>query len=393
MKKTVRDLTLAGKRVFTRVDFNVPIDENGEIRDDTRIRAGLPTISYLLDNGAAVILASHLGRPKGRVKDSLRLNAVAKRLEELLGRQVRKMDEVVGEGISRAAGELKAGDILLLENVRFHPGEEKNDPELSRAYASLADIFISDAFGAAHRAHASNAGIASYLPAAAGLLMDAEIVNLSRAMHNPRRPLVAIVGGNKIADKIGVLTNFISLADSLLLGGGMANTFLRAKDYNMGRSLLEEDKLTQAAELLRLATYNDLNLCLPVDLVVADKVDASAEAEVVTVESVPDDKMALDIGPKTREIFSRLIAEAGTIIWNGPLGVFEIDKFAQGTFAVARATAESDAFSIIGGGDVVSAVEKAGVAAMISHLSTGGGATLEFWEGKELPGIAVLNDC
>jgi phosphoglycerate kinase len=392
VKKTVRDLTLAGKRVFTRVDFNVPINEQGEISDDTRIRAGLPTITYMLDNGAAVILATHLGRPKGSVKESLRLDAVALRLQDLLGRQVRKLDEVVGDKVSHAAGELKAGDIMMLENVRFHPGEEKNNPELSRAYAELADIFVSDAFGTAHRAHASNAGVAAYLPAVAGLLMEAEIVNLSKALHEPERPLVAVVGGSKIADKIDVLKNFMGTVNSLLLGGGMANTFLSAKGYNMGTSLVEGDKLEQAAELLRLAADNNVNLCLPVDLVVADKVDGTATALVVTAESVPAGKMALDIGPKTREIFTKLIAEAGTILWNGPLGVFEIDKFSAGTFDVARAVAASRAFSIIGGGDVVAAVEKAGATGGISHLSTGGGATLEFWEGKELPGIAVLND-
>ncbi len=391
MKKTVRDLSLAGKTVFVRVDFNVPHD-NGQIRDDTRIRAALPTIRYILDQGAAVILASHLGRPKGSVNDELRLDVVAKKLAELLGEKIKKMDEVVSEEVSRAASLLAAGEVLMLENVRFHPGEEKNDPELAEAYAELADIFVSDSFGTAHRAHASNVGIASHLPAVAGFLMEAEIVNLSKALHNPQRPLVAIVGGSKISDKIDVLQHLIGSVNSLLLGGGMANTFLRAKDYNMGRSLVEEDKLTQAAELLRLATYNNVNLCLPVDLVVADRADSAAGAEVVTVESVPHDKMALDVGPKTQEIFARLIAEAGTILWNGPLGVFETDRFAAGTLSVARAVAASPAFSIIGGGDVVSAVKKAGVADKVSHLSTGGGATLEFWQGKELPGIAVLQE-
>ncbi len=391
MKKTVRDLTLAGKTVFVRVDFNVPHD-NGHIRDDTRIRAALPTIRYILDQGAAVILASHLGRPKGSVNDELRLDVVAKKLAELLGKKIRKMDEVVSEEVSRAASLLEAGEVLLLENVRFHPGEERNDPELAEAYAELADIFVSDSFGTAHRAHASNVGIASHLPAVAGFLMEAEIVNLSKALHNPQRPLVAIVGGSKISDKIDVLQHLIGSVNSLLLGGGMANTFLRAKDYNMGRSLVEEDKLTQAAELLRMATYNNVNLCLPVDLVVADRADSAVGAEVVTVESVPADKMALDIGPRTQEIFARLIAEAGTILWNGPLGVFETDRFAVGTLSVARAVAASPAFSIIGGGDLVSAVKKAGVADKVSHLSTGGGATLEFWEGKELPGIAALHE-
>ncbi len=388
-KKSIRDIPLAGKRVFTRVDFNVPLNDRGEISDDTRIRAGLPTIHFLLDSGAAVIVATHLGRPKGKVQDSLRLDAVAARLSELLGREVKKTGEVVGEEVTRAAAALQPGEVLLLENVRFHPGEEKNDPELARAYASLADVFVSDAFGTAHRAHASNVGIAYYLPAVAGLLMEAEIANLEKALHDPERPLVAIVGGSKIADKIGVLKNFAGTVDSLLLGGGMANTFLKAKGYNLGRSLVEEDKLVAAAELLRLATYNNVNLCLPVDLVVAKDQD-DPHPRVVTVESVPGDAMALDIGPRTREIFASVIREAGTVLWNGPLGVFEKEQFAAGTFAVAEAVAEAGAFSIVGGGDVVAAVEKAGVAGKISHLSTGGGATLEFWEGRELPGIAVL---
>lgn len=391
-KINVRDVTFAGKRVFTRVDFNVPLDEKGEISDDTRIRAGLPTVRYLLEVGAAVIVATHLGRPKGRVKDSLRLDVVAARLAELLGREVIKMDEVTGDNVSCAAAALQSGQVLLLENVRFHPGEEKNDRDLARAYASLADVFVSDAFGTAHRAHASNAGIAEFLPAVAGLLMEKEITNLEKALHNPDRPLVAIVGGGKIADKIGVLKNFMGMVDSLLLGGGMANTFLRAKDYNLGCSLVEEDKLTEAAELLRLAACNNVNLCLPVDLVVAKATADADGARVVAAESIPEDFMALDIGPKTREIFASVIKEAGTVLWNGPLGVFEKEQFAAGTFAVARAVANSRAFSIIGGGDVVSAVEKAGVAEKISHLSTGGGATLEFWEGKKLPGIAVLPD-
>lgn len=391
-KKTVKDMALAGKRVFTRVDFNVPRDENGEITDDTKIRAALPTIRYLLAQGSAVVLASHLGRPKGQVKENLRLDAVAKKLSEHLGIGVIKVDDVAGPAVEKAAAALKPGQVMLLENVRFHPGEEKNDKELARAYAGLADVFVSDAFGTAHRAHASNAGIAQYIPAVAGFLMESEIENLSKTVHNAKRPVVAIVGGSKIADKIGVLNNFLKMADALLLGGGMANTFLRAKDYNMGRSLVEEDKLMAAAHIIREAVNQEVNLCLPVDLIVADSADADAKAERVTVESVPDDKMALDIGPQTRAVYADLISKAGTIIWNGPLGVFEVDQFAQGTIEVAKAVAASAAFSIVGGGDVVAAVEKAGVAGQISHLSTGGGATLEFWEGKELPGIAVLQE-
>jgi phosphoglycerate kinase len=391
-KKTVNDVTVAGKRVFTRVDFNVPRNEQGEITDDTRIRAALPTIRYLLDQGAAVILASHLGRPKGQVKEQFRLDAVAKQLAVLLNHDVQKLDDVVGDNVSKASSALRPGQIMLLENVRFHPGEEKNDPELAKSYAQLADIFVSDAFGTAHRAHASNAGIAGYIPAVAGLLMEEEIVNLEKSLHNPRRPLVAIIGGSKITDKIGILKHFMQIVDSLLLGGGMANTFLRAKDYHMGRSLVEEDKLMEAAELIQLAANYDVNLCLPVDFVVAERVSADAETEVVTVDAVPADKMAVDIGPQTRKIFCDLINSSGTVLWNGPLGVFEIDQFAAGTVEIAKAIASSSAFSIVGGGDVVAAVEKAGVSHYISHLSTGGGATLEFWEGKQLPGIAVLND-
>jgi phosphoglycerate kinase len=391
-KKSVKDLDLKGKRVFTRVDLNVPRDELGAITDDTKIRAVLPTISYLVDHGATVILATHLGRPKGQVKENLRLDTVASHLAELLGRNIHKVDEVVGETVSKALASMQSGDILLLENVRFHPGEEKNDPELAKAYAELADLFVSDAFGTAHRAHASNAGIANYIPAVAGLLMIDEIEQLTKSLHNPQRPVVAIVGGNKISDKIGVLHNFLKMADSLLLGGGMANTFLRAKDYKMGRSLLEEDKLMDAADIMRKAVTLDVNLCLPVDLIVAGGLDDEKGAERVTVDAVPDDKMALDIGPQTLKIYTDLISKAGTVIWNGPLGVFEVDAFANGSLGVAKALADSDAFSIIGGGDVVAAVEKAGVADRISHLSTGGGATLEFWEGKELPGIAVLQE-
>ena len=391
-KKTVRDISLAGKRVFTRVDFNVPQTGQGEILDDTKIRVALPTIRYLLEQGAAVILASHLGRPKGQVKENLRLDVVARRVAELLGRTIQKTDEVTGEKVSAAAVALQPGDVLLLENVRFHPGEEKNDPELARAYAQLADLFVSDAFGTAHRAHASNAGIAAYLPAVAGLLLAGEVAALNRSLQNPDRPLVAIVGGNKVADKIRLLTNLLQTTDTLLLGGGMANTFLRAKGCQMGRSLLAEARLAEAAELIGLAGRCGGKLCLPQDLVVADVAAAGALTEVVAAEAVPIAKRALDIGPKTRQLFADVISRAGTVLWNGPLGVYEIEEFAEGTMAVAKAIAASGAFSIVAGGDAVAAVEKAGVAAQISHLSTGGGATLEFLEGRELPGITVLQD-
>lgn len=389
-KKSVKDIDLAGKRVFTRVDFNVPRNEAGEITDDTKIKAALPTIRYMLAQGAAVILASHLGRPKGKPDEKLRLDAVAARLSLLLGQHVQKVDEVVGAVASLAASALQPGEILLLENVRFHPGEKSNDEELAKAYAALADLFVSDAFGTAHRAHASNAGVAQYIPAVAGLLMMAEIENLSKSLNNPRRPLVAIVGGSKIADKIDVLHNLLKMVDSLLLGGGMANTFLMAKGYQLGKSLVEEDKLTAAAEIMREAATLKVNLCLPLDLIVADSPEDGIGAQVVTVDSVQAGKMALDIGPQTRKSYGEIISKAGTVLWNGPLGMYEVDAFAQGSFELLKILAQSEAFSIIGGGDLIAAVEKAGVDKQISHISTGGGATLEFWEGKELPGIAVL---
>ncbi|NLM45172.1 MAG: phosphoglycerate kinase [Firmicutes bacterium] len=391
-KKTVKDVELKDKRAFTRVDFNVPRAQDGSISDDTKIRAALPTISYLLQQGAAVILASHLGRPKGQVQEDLRLKAVAERLEELLGQKVVYVGEVTGPKVTRAAEELKPGQVMLLENVRFHPGETKNDPELAKIYAALADIFVSDAFGTAHRAHASNVGIAAYLPAVAGFLMEKEITNLSRILHDPQKPVVAIVGGSKTADKIGVLTKFLQLADTILLGGGMANTFLAAKAYRLGRSLVEKDQLQQAAAIMETAEKHGVRLCLPVDATVAYDLHEAKGARNVSVDAVPADMMVVDIGEETRKLYAAYIREAGTVVWNGPLGVFETDAFARGTIAIAQAVAGSDAFSVIGGGDVVAAVEKAGVAGKISHLSTGGGATLEFWEGKELPGIAVIQN-
>jgi len=391
-KKSVRDFDLAGKRVFTRVDFNVPRNEQGEITDDTKIRAALPTIRYMLAQGAAVILASHLGRPKGKPDDNLRMDAVAARLSQLLDRQVQKADEVVGEKVSLAAAALLPGEILLLENVRFHPGEKSNDDALAKAYAGLADLFVSDAFGTAHRAHASNTGVAKYLPAVAGLLMLAEIENLSKSLHSPQRPLVAIVGGSKIADKIGVLHNLLKRVDSLLLGGGMANTFLKARGYRLGKSLVEEDQLTAAAKIMQEAAALQVNLLLPSDLIVAGSPEDELGAQAVTVDSVQEDKMALDIGPQTRKSYGDLVSKAGTVLWNGPLGMYEVDAFAQGSIDLLNTLVQSGAFSIVGGGDMIAAVEKAGVDKRISHISTGGGATLEFWEGKELPGIAVLQE-
>ncbi|MBS3899939.1 MAG: phosphoglycerate kinase [Dethiobacter sp.] len=391
-KKSVKDIDLTGKRVFTRVDFNVPRNEQGEITDDTKIRAALPTIRYMLAQGAAVILASHLGRPKGKPDESLRMDAVAARLSQLLGHHVQKVDEVVGEAVSLAAAALQPGELLLLENVRFHPGEKSNDETLAKAYAGLAELFVSDAFGTAHRAHASNTGVGQYLPAVAGLLMVAEIENLSKSVHHPLRPLVAIVGGSKIADKIGVLHNLLRSVDTLLLGGGMANTFLKAKGYQLGKSLVEDDQLTAAAEIMQEAAALQVNLLLPSDLIVADSPQDVPGAQAVAADSVQAGKMALDIGPQTRKSYGDLVSKAGTVLWNGPLGMYEVDAFAQGSIELLNILAQSEAFSIVGGGDMIAAVEKAGVDKQISHISTGGGATLEFWEGKELPGIAVLQE-
>lgn len=388
-KKTVHDISVQGKRVLVRCDFNVPLDEQGQITDDLRIQAALPTIRYLLDQGAAVILCSHLGRPKGKPVESLRLDPVARRLTELLGREVRKMNQVVGAEVEAAVAAMKPGDVLLLENTRFEPGEEANDPELSRKLAALADIYVNDAFGAAHRAHASTAGVAAFLPSAAGLLMGREIDVLGTALNSPKRPLVVILGGAKISDKIGVIENLLQIADRILIGGGMANTFFRAKGYEMGDSLVEEGAVETARDLMARAGDK---LVLPVDVVVADAFSADAQTQVVTPDAVEPGWRILDIGPRTVALFAEAVADAGTVIWNGPMGVFELAPFAQGTFAVAKALADSPAITIVGGGDSASAVQESGVADAITHISTGGGASLEFLEGRELPGVAALDD-
>ena len=388
-KKSIKDVSWSGKRAFVRCDFNVPQNDQGAITDDARIRAALPTIEYLRDQGAIVILSSHLGRPKGKVNESMRLTPVAERLSELLGVEVRKLDDCVGAEVEAAVAELQPGDIVLLENTRFHAGEEKNDPELAKQMAALADVFVNDAFGAAHRAHASTAGVADYLPAVAGFLLEKEIDFLGSAVEDPERPMVAILGGAKISDKIGVIDNLLTKADSLLIGGGMANTFFAAKGYEMGDSLVEQDALDQAKTLMDKAGDK---LVLPVDLVVADAFSVDAEKKVVSADGVEPGWRALDIGPETVSQFTKACAKAGTVVWNGPMGVFEMAPFAEGTFALARALAESEAMTIIGGGDSTSAVEQAGVAEKITHISTGGGASLEFLEGKELPGVAALDD-
>lgn len=391
-KMSIRDIDVKGKRVFCRVDFNVPM-ENGEITDETRILAALPTIQYLVAEGAKVILASHLGRPKGKVVENLRLDPVARRMSELLAKPVGKADEVVGDEVTKAVAEMKDGDVLLLENVRFHPGEETNDPELSEALAALADVFVNDAFGAAHRAHASTSGIAQYLTAVAGFLMEKELKTLGAAMESPERPFTAIIGGAKVKDKIDVIENLIGKVDNLLIGGGLAYTFLKSLGYEVGKSLLEEDKVNLAKSFIDKAEKVGTRLELPKDVIVADNFSNDAHTEVVSIDSIPEDWEALDIGPETSEIFSDVILQSRLVIWNGPMGVFEMPTFANGTKAVAEALADAkDAVTIIGGGDSAAAIEKFGLAASVDHVSTGGGASLELMEGKILPGVAALND-
>lgn len=388
--KSIKSAAIKGKRVLLRVDFNVPMSA-GEVTDDTRIRAALPTIKHLRGQGARLILVSHLGRPKGTVKDELRLDPVARQLEKLLGAPVAKVDTAIGEEAQQAVSALKDGDVLLLENIRFYPGEEKNEPAFARELAQLADIFVNDAFGTAHRAHASTAGVADYLPAYAGLLMEREIQMLGQVLTAPRRPFVAIIGGAKVSDKIGVIRNLLAKVDTLLIGGGMANTFLAAKGFDMGESKVEEDKLDLARELLAEAEDLGVQLLLPADVVVADAFSADAGQQIVKAElGVPKGWMALDIGPLARQQFAEAISKAATVVWNGPMGVFEFDAFATGTAAIAEAIADSKAFSVVGGGDSAAALEKLGKADAIDHISTGGGASLEFLEGKTLPGIAIL---
>ncbi|WP_018132099.1 phosphoglycerate kinase [Effusibacillus pohliae] len=390
-KKTVRDIDVRGKRVFVRVDFNVPL-EDGNITDDTRIQAALPTIRYLIDQGAKVILASHLGRPKGEVNPKYSLDPVAVRLSELLGRTVEKTSGCVGPQVKERISLMQDGDVLLLENVRFHKGEEKNDPELARQFAELADIYVNDAFGAAHRAHASTAGIAEHLPAVAGFLMEKEITVMGNALANPERPFTAIIGGAKVSDKIAVIENLLTKVDRLIIGGGMANTFLAGLGYQLGKSLVETDKIGQAKELVDRAKERGVDLLLPVDLVVASAFAANAEHRAVELNEVPAGWMALDIGPKTIARYQDAIRSSKTVIWNGPMGVFEFEAFAKGTNEVAKAVAEVHGTTIVGGGDSVAAVEKSGLADRMTHISTGGGASLEFLEGKILPGVAALND-
>lgn len=391
-KKTVRDLDVAGKKVLVRVDFNVPLNDKGEITDDTRITASLPTIQYLLEQKAAVILMAHLGRPKGQVKPELSLAPVAKHLGKLLGKKILFAPDCVGEAAQAAASKLKPGHILLLENLRFHKEEEKNDMEFAEKLASLADLYVNDGFGVSHRAHASVEGVTHFLPAAAGFLLEKEIQYVGQAATNPLHPFVAIIGGAKVSDKIGVISNLLDKVDTLLIGGGMANTFLAAQGYKMGKSLVEEDKLDLAKELLAKAKKNKVNMLLPTDLVMAAAFAPDAEHVTEKVKNLNQAYMALDIGAETSKDYAEALADAKMIVWNGPMGVFEMDPFCKGTEAVAKAVAKSRATSIVGGGDSVAAIEKLGLAKRITHISTGGGASLEYLEGKVLPGVAALDD-
>lgn len=387
-KKTVEDIDVANKKVLVRVDFNVPI-KDGVVGDDTRIRAALPTIEYLLDHNAALILCSHLGRPKGEPDPVYSLRPVAGRLSELLGRQVRFVQDCVGPTAQGGTADLGPGEVALLENTRFHAGEKANDPQMAEQLASLADIYVNDAFGSAHRAHASTEGVARFLPAVSGFLMEKEIQYLDQAIADPARPFVAILGGAKVSDKIGVICNLLEIADTVLIGGGMANTFFKAMGYPVGDSLVEEEVLDTARELVE---HGGDRLRLPIDVVIADKFDNQAQRKVLDMGPVPDGWRILDIGPQTIAAYAKVLSGAGTVVWNGPMGVFEFPNFAVGTFAIAEAVAESDAVTIIGGGDSVAAINQSGVSEKISHMSTGGGASLEMLEGKTLPGIAALED-
>ena len=387
-KKTIRDIDVKGKRILVRVDFNVPLID-GQVGDDTRIRAALPTLLDLLARGASLVLCSHLGRPKGEPDPLFSLRPVVGRLSMLLDRQVDFAEDCIGDVARKAVAKLKAGEVLLLENTRFHSGEKKNDPEMAVQLAALADIYVNDAFGSAHRAHASTEGVAHLLPAVAGLLMEKEIRYLGEAVANPKQPFVAILGGAKVSDKIGVIRNLLGHSDAVLIGGGMANTFFKAQGYAMGDSLVENDVLDTARQLL---SESGGRLRLPVDMVIADRFEADADQQTLPVGDVPDGWRILDVGPQTVAEFGKVISGAATVVWNGPMGVFELAPFAAGTFGVARAVAASQAESIIGGGDSVAAIKKAGLADQITHISTGGGASLEMLEGQALPGVSALED-
>lgn len=381
-KKSIRDVALQGKTVFCRVDFNVPMDK-GNVTDETRIKAALPTIQYLSEQGAKVILASHLGRPKGEAVAELRLDPVADRLSDLIGKTVTKTDAVYGDEVNRAIGDLQEGELLLIENVRFEAGEEKNDADLAKEFANMADLFVNDAFGAAHRAHASTEGIAHHIPAVAGFLMEKELEVLGSALTEPSRPFTAIVGGAKVKDKIGVIDHLLDKVDNLIIGGGLAYTFVKALGHEIGKSLLEEDKIELARSFMDKAKEKGVNFYMPQDVIIGDDFSNDANTKAVSIEEIPSDWEALDIGPKTRETYKNVIQDSKLVIWNGPMGVFELDVYANGTKAVAEALADAnDTYSIIGGGDSAAAVEKFGYADRMSHISTGGGASLKLWKGK-----------
>jgi len=391
-KKSIEDIDVTGKKVLVRCDFNVPQDENGNITDDRRIVAALPTIKYLMEHHAKVILCSHLGRPKGEYNMKYSLAPVAKRLEKLLNKNVPLSKDVIGEDAHRLAKELGEGDVMLLENVRFHQEEEANDMAFSKALAELADVYVNDAFGTAHRAHSSTEGVSKYLPAVCGYLIQKEIEVMGKALDNPVRPFVAILGGKKVSDKISVINNLIEKVDTLLIGGGMAYTFFKAMGYEIGKSICEEDKIVLAKELLEKAEHKGVKLILPIDNVVAKEFSNDAERKIVKSSEIPEDYQGMDIGPETVKLFENELASAKTIVWNGPMGVFEFDHFAVGTNEIAKVLGSLDAITIIGGGDSAAAIEKGGFADKMTHISTGGGASLEFLEGKELPGIACLMD-
>ncbi|WP_422484323.1 phosphoglycerate kinase [Gudongella sp. DL1XJH-153] len=393
-KKTLKDMDVKGKKVLVRVDYNVPMNSDGDITDDIRIRSSLPTVEYLLENGAAVILMSHLGRPKGEPKKEFSLFPVANKLSQLLKREVVFSDDdnVVSEKVREMAAGLKSGDVMLLQNTRFRKEEEKNVESFAKELASLAELYINDAFGTSHRAHASNVGVSNHLPSALGFLVEKEVSIMGKALDDPERPFVAILGGAKVSDKIGVIENLLTKVNAIIIGGGMAFTFLRAKGYEVGKSLLEDDKVDLAKELINKAKESGVALVLPVDVVVADEFKNDTNFKTVPADKIPEDMMGLDIGQETIDLFESVIKEAKTVVWNGPMGVFEMDNFNKGTYAIARAMVESGALTIVGGGDSASAVEKAGLADKITHVSTGGGASLELLEGKVLPGIDAISE-
>jgi len=391
-KKTISDIDVTGKKVLVRVDFNVPLDEYQNITDDTRIEAALPTINFLLKHNAAVILMSHLGRPKGEDKSTFSLEPVAKRLEEIIGKKVQFTHDCIGEEAKRAAENLKPGEILLLENTRFHPEEKKNDPEFAKELASLGDIFVNDAFGTAHRAHASNVGVAEYIPSVLGFLVEKEIEFLNKALINPQKPYTAILGGAKVSDKIDLIKQLLDKADSILIGGAMMYTFLKALGYKVGKSLVEDDKIPAALEIMERAKKKGISLYLPEDTVVAKEMAEGAEFHSVPIDAIPDNMIGLDIGILTVRKYAEIIKLSKTVIWNGPMGMFEISSFSHGTKGIARAVAACPGITIIGGGDSAAAIEKFGFADKVSHISTGGGASLEYLSGKELPGIAIIPD-